>query len=131
MDMTDNSEIIIERFIKESAQPAISDDGFTERVMQSLPATSPSARRERLLSRLWTAVCLVSAVVLFVLLDGSTAANQWLQQLLAAALTHLSVLATTRVAPADVLLAPWWPLLWVLLGVVLPYQTYRRLYEAL
>lgn len=43
----------------------VADDGFTNSVMNQLPD-----KRALRLSRLWTALCLVVAVVLFVLLRG-------------------------------------------------------------
>ena len=43
----------------------VSDNGFTERVMQHLPDT-----KTQMLSRLWTMFCIIAAVVLFVLMRG-------------------------------------------------------------
>jgi hypothetical protein len=61
--MTDHE--ILEQFFRPMQQMQVDDDGFTERVMSRLP----DGRALRL-SRLWTALCLTVAVVLFVLLRG-------------------------------------------------------------
>ena len=42
MDMTDNENILLESFFKEAAQQQIEDNGFTERVMESLPSKTVS-----------------------------------------------------------------------------------------
>lgn len=61
--MTDNQ--LLENFFQEARQTTVSDDGFTERVMQHVPD-----RRVLTLSRLWTAFCVMAALLLFVLLRG-------------------------------------------------------------
>lgn len=65
--MTDNE--LIEKFFQEARQAELADDGFSERVMQRLPAAS-AVRREQLASRLWTLLCVTVATVLFVALRG-------------------------------------------------------------
>ncbi len=82
MDMTDDSERLLQQFFSEAARQQIADDGFTERVMQQLPVRKPAVSRNFL--RLWTLACVAVYVVLFVVLDG------W--QLL---LTHVEVLVRT------------------------------------
>ena len=63
MAMTDNE--LLEQFFRPMQQIQVADDGFTKRVMSRLPD-----KRALRLSRLWTALCLTVAVVLFVLLRG-------------------------------------------------------------
>ena len=53
--MTDNENILLESFFKEAAQQQIEDNGFTERVMNSLP--SAEVNKEHRLSRLSPARC--------------------------------------------------------------------------
>ena len=52
------------------AQQQIADNGFTERVMQRLPQHTSLAARRTLLTRLWTASCIVVFAVLFVVFHG-------------------------------------------------------------
>ena len=61
--MTDNE--LLEQFFRPAKELRIDDDGFTERVMSRLPQRD-AAR----LSNLWTAFCIMVAVVLFILLRG-------------------------------------------------------------
>ena len=61
--MTDNE--LLEQLFRPAKELRIDDDGFTERVMSRLPQRD-AAR----LSNLWTAFCIVVAVVLFILLRG-------------------------------------------------------------
>lgn len=65
MDMTD--EKLIEKLFRDASQWQVADNGFTERVMKSLPQRQS---RVTALSRLWTLFCVTVAVVLFVLLRG-------------------------------------------------------------
>lgn len=66
--MSDNDNILVEKFFGEARLPEIEDNGFSRRVMRSLPESaarrSPSASRQRLLSRIWAAFCTALAVVL-------------------------------------------------------------------
>ncbi|MBP5338735.1 MAG: DUF5056 domain-containing protein [Prevotella sp.] len=55
-----SDEHLLERFFSEASQQTIADNGFTQRVMRSLPD------RSMLLSRLWTALCTVAGIGLFV-----------------------------------------------------------------
>lgn len=58
--MTDNrDELLVQRFFEENAIE-VEDRGFTKRVMRRLPD------RASRLSRIWTAICAVIAVVLVV-----------------------------------------------------------------
>ena len=61
--MTDNQ--LLENFFQEARQTTVSDNGFTERVMQQVPD-----RRMLTLSRLWTVFCVAAAALLFILLRG-------------------------------------------------------------
>ena len=121
--MTDNENILLERLFQEAAQQQIEDNGFTERVMDSLPAGSASHR----LSRLWTWFCIVLGVVLFWLLNGWEALMVSSRMLLSSMVTALEVFLTT-VPTTDLHLDPVLLLLVLaFVGVYLPYQTYRRL----
>ena len=66
--MDDKDNIMIEDFFKQAAQQQIEDNGFTERVMMSLPNTN--AAMVRRLSLLWTLFCLLVAVILFFAFGG-------------------------------------------------------------
>lgn len=61
--MTENDDKLLESFFAEERQE-VADNGFTRRVMRSLP------RRSNRLARLWTAGGFALAAVLFVALDG-------------------------------------------------------------
>lgn len=61
--MTDNE--MLEQLFRPMKEMKVADNGFTERVMKQLPR-----RDVWQISRLWTAFCIVIAVVLFVLLRG-------------------------------------------------------------
>lgn len=63
MDMTENNDKLLESFFAESRQE-VADNGFSRRVMRSLP------RRSNRLARLWTAMGFTLAAVLFVWMDG-------------------------------------------------------------
>lgn len=121
--MTDNENILIERLFQEAARQQIEDNGFTERVMDSLPAGSTSHR----LSRLWTWFCIVLGVVLFWLFNGWETLMASGRMLLSSMVTALEVFLTT-VPTTDLHLDPVLLLLVLaFVGVYLPYQTYRKL----
>lgn len=61
--MTENDDKLLESFFAGERQE-VADNGFTRRVMRSLP------RRSNRMARLWTAGGFTLAAVLFVLLDG-------------------------------------------------------------
>ena len=61
--MTENNDKLLESFFA-GQQQEVADNGFTRRVMRSLPC------RSNRLARLWTAGGFTLAAVLFVLLDG-------------------------------------------------------------
>jgi uncharacterized membrane protein YidH (DUF202 family) len=70
MDMTEDNDLLIKQFFQQAAQQQIADNGFTERVMQRLPQHTSLAARRTLLTRLWTASCIVVFAVLFVAFHG-------------------------------------------------------------
>ena len=129
MDMTDKDNIMIEDFFKQAAQQQIEDNGFTERVMASLPSTSSSWVRR--MSRLWTSFCLAVGALLFFAFDGWEVLKVNLRMLFSTLVTSLEVFITTaptadlRLSLPTILLA----LAFVL--VFLPYQIGRKLSSAL
>ena len=70
MDMTEDNDLLLKQFFQEASQQQIADNGFTERVMQRLPQHTSLAARRTLLTRLWTASCIVVFAVLFVVFHG-------------------------------------------------------------
>lgn len=70
MDMiNDIDERLLRQFFSEAVSQKIEDNGFTERVMHSLPADSQHAWLRRF-STLWTLFCVSVFVVLFVVFRG-------------------------------------------------------------
>ena len=122
--MTDNNDLLIEKFFKQAAQQQIEDNGFTDRVMERVAQTKPSTRR---MSILWTWSCVFIALALFILLGGWESLKATMMVWMTTALTSLEVLITT--APTAEL--PVNPvvvfLLMAFVLVYLPYQTARRL----
>jgi hypothetical protein len=70
MDMTEDNDLLLRQFFQQTAQQQIADNGFTERVMQHLPQHASLTARRTLLTRLWTAFCIVVFAVLFVAFHG-------------------------------------------------------------
>ena len=64
MDMIEDNEQLLKQFFSEAAQQKIEDNGFTERVMRRLPM------RVNWFTRLWTAFCILMALLLFTLFHG-------------------------------------------------------------
>ena len=122
--MTDNNDLLIEKFFKQAAQQQIEDNGFTDRVMERVAQTKPSTRR---MSILWTWSCVFIALALFILLGGWESLKATMMVWMTTALTSLEVLITTAptaelpVNPAVVFLLVAFVLIY------LPYQTARRL----
>jgi len=122
--MTDNDNLLIEKFFKQAAQQQIEDNGFTERVMAQIAQTKPSTRRK---SILWTWFCVATALALFILLGGWESLKATMMVWMTTALTSLEVFVTTApttelpVNPAVVFLLVAFVL------VYLPYQTARKL----
>ena len=71
--MTEDNDLLLRQFFSEAAQQKIEDNGFTERVMQRLE-TSHKAQSSKLkvqsFTRLWTAFCILVALLLFSALHG-------------------------------------------------------------
>ena len=67
--MIDKDERLLQQFFSEAANQKIEDNGFTERVMQSLPVASQRSWLSRF-SCLWTWFCISVFVVLFVVFHG-------------------------------------------------------------
>lgn len=66
--MTEYEDKRILSFFEEYARKEIADDGFSQRVMRSLPSHDYVYKQR--LNRIWTAMCALAAVVLFVRADG-------------------------------------------------------------
>ena len=67
--MINDNERLLQQFFSEAANQQIEDNGFTERVMQSLPVASQRACLSRF-SKLWTICCVSVFAVLFVVFHG-------------------------------------------------------------
>ena len=123
--MTDKDNIMIEEFFKQAAQQQIEDNGFTERVMQSLPDRKDHVVRR--LSQLWTLFCIAVAGVLFFLFGGWQVVTGLFFASLRVIFGWLEVqmvTATTTEIPINL----WGILLLVVMVLVyLPYQTARKL----
>jgi len=63
-----DNERLLQQFFSEAASQQIEDNGFTERVMQQLPAAQYSWANR--FSRLWTIFCVSVFVVLFIVFRG-------------------------------------------------------------
>ena len=125
MAMTDKDNMMIEDFFKQAARQQIEDNGFTERVMHSLPDRKMEAVRK--LSQLWTLFCMAVAGVLFFMFGGwqvVTGLFYATLRILFGWLEVQMVTATTTEIPVNL-----WGIL-LLLAIVLvylPYQTARKL----
>ena len=123
--MTDKDNIMIEEFFKQAAQQQIEDNGFTERVMQSLPDRKSQVVRR--LSQLWTFFCIAVAGVLFYMFGGWQVVTGLFFASLRVIFGWLEVqvvTATTTEIPVNL----WAVLLLVAMVLVyLPYQTARKL----
>ena len=123
--MTDKDNMMIEDFFKQAARQQIEDNGFTERVMHSLPDRKMEAVRK--LSQLWTLFCMAVAGVLFFMFGGwqvVTGLFYATLRILFGWLEVQMVTATTTEIPVNL-----WGIL-LLLAIVLvylPYQTARKL----
>ena len=138
LQTTFSDDRLLEHLLGEAARQEIADNGFSDRVMQriaGMEAPAPSmvscnAATQRL-TRLWTLFCVAVGALLFYFVNGWEMLKGSLHVLFSSVATSLEVFLTTaptvelRLNPVAVLL------LLVFLLVVLPYQTYRRLSEAL
>ena len=69
--MTDNDNLLIEKFFNQAARQQIEDNGFTERVMEQIVRQEQqSSVKTHHLSLLWTWFCVVVGLALFVVLGG-------------------------------------------------------------
>ncbi len=136
--MTDKDNILVENFFRQAAQQQIEDNGFTERVMQSIDARALSddgrlqaTTHSKLLCRLWTLFCVVMGVVLFFVFGGWQFIQASLVSALHVILTTLEVFVVT--APtAEISVNLWMVLLLVAFVLIyLPYQTARKLSSVL
>ena len=125
MDMTDKDNVLIERFFKQAAEQQIEDNGFTKRVMESLPESQQEKAHR--LSFLWTVFCVVLSVVLFFVFGDWETLKAAIMVAFQTVLTSLSVLLTT--APTtEIPLNPVALLLFAAFVLIyLPYRTFRRL----
>ena len=129
MAMTDKDNIMLEEFFKQAARQQIEDNGFTERVMQSLPDRKYATARR--LSQLWTLVCVVVGAALFFAFGGWQVLKGLFDGGLRMMLGWLEVLMAT-VPTTEIPINPW--VVALLVGFVLiylPYQTGRKLSSVL
>ena len=111
---------MLENFFKQAAQQQIEDNGFTERVMQSLPERKLLTARR--LSQLWTLFCIVVGVALFFLFGGWQVIQSLFVGGLRMTLGWLEVFMAT--APtAEIPIKPWAVAL--LVAFVIFYLPYR------
>lgn len=121
--MTDNNDLLIEKFFKQAAKQQIEDNGFTDRVMERVAQTKPSTRR---MSILWTWSCVFVALALFILLGGWESLKATMMVWMTTALTSLEVLITT--APtAELPVNP--VVVFLLVAFVLVYLPYRTAHK--
>lgn len=64
MDMENDNDDLLNRFLSQVSQTEIADNGFSDRVMGRIEPISE--KRMKRLSWLWTAVCTVSGIVMLV-----------------------------------------------------------------
>ena len=125
MAMTDKENVMIEDFFKQAAQQQIEDNGFTERVMHSLPDRKDHVVRR--LSQLWTLFCIAVAGVLFFMFGGWQMVTGLFFASLKVILGWLEVQMVTA-ATTEIPVNLWAILLLVVMVLVyLPYQTARKL----
>ena len=123
--MIDKENVMIEDFFKQAAQQQIEDNGFTERVMHSLPDRKNHVVRR--LSQLWTLFCIAVAGVLFFMFGGWQMVTGLFFASLKVILGWLEVQMVTA-ATTEIPVNLWAILLLVVMVLVyLPYQTARKL----
>ena len=123
--MTDKDNMMIEEFFKQAARQQIEDNGFTERVMHSLPDRKDHVVRR--LSQLWTLFCIAVAGVLFFMFGGWQMVTGLFFASLKVILGWLEVQMVTA-ATTEIPVNLWAILLLVVMVLVyLPYQTARKL----
>ena len=123
--MTDKDNRMIEDFFKQAAQQQIEDNGFTERVMHSLPDRKNHVVRR--LSQLWTLFCIAVAGVLFFMFGGWQVVTGLFFTSLQVIFGWVEVQMVT-VSTTEIPVNLWAILLLVVMVLVyLPYQTARKL----
>lgn len=63
--MMENDDLLVKAFFESNKQPEITDDGFSEQVMRQLPQS-----RKLRAERVWTFVCCIAGIALFLALNG-------------------------------------------------------------
>jgi len=103
--MIDNDDKLIASFFERKKLGEVPDDGFSERVMNRLPASDYS--RKVVINRIWTAVCTAAAVALFVLADGFALLRRVCEDILSDAVGSVASVNVTleTVAMASLLLS--------------------------
>lgn len=66
--MKDKNDLLIASFFEQYGQKDIADNGFSQRVMSRLPRREWSLAKR--MNTIWTCICGVAAIVLFILVDG-------------------------------------------------------------
>lgn len=61
----ENDDLLVKAFFESNKQPEITDDGFSEQVMRQLPQS-----RKLRAERVWTFVCCIAGIALFLALNG-------------------------------------------------------------
>ena len=69
-ELTAADNELLEQLFRPLRTMQVSDEGFSKRVMQQLPATDAAPSRSVWLSRLWTIACIAVALLLFIALKG-------------------------------------------------------------
>lgn len=78
--LSTSDEQLLQSFFADNGMAGIPDDGFSDRVMQALPALEQEkalAKRRRL-EHLWTAACVVVGVIAAVVCQGWEQIQGWL-----------------------------------------------------
>ena len=76
-------EELLQMFFSDCQMSEIPDDGFSDRVMQALPAlpetdTAMSLVKRQRLEHLWTAVCVAAGIIIAVVCQGWEQLQGWL-----------------------------------------------------
>ena len=79
--MTKTDDNAISMFMKEQKQE-IPDNGFSRRVMRSLPD------RSRLLNRIWSCICIAISIVLFFIFNGFEVVFNLLREIFTSSINH-------------------------------------------
>ena len=92
MDMIDNDDKLLMDFLSER-KPSVPDDGFSHRVMRSLPD------RAYRVNRLWTYMCIVAGVVMAVVGNAVGHLAAVAIDVVANVVAGLSVISLSHVSP--------------------------------